>query len=130
MQAVGCADAKAALISPFVGRILDWHKATHGRDYAPEEDPGVLSVRRIYYYYKAHGVATDVMGASFRNVGEVQQLAGCDKLTVAPALLGELAAASGDLPRMLSPEAAAANCEDEVRAACCVLCPHCARRLR
>lgn len=112
-QAVGCADAKAALISPFVGRILDWYKANEGRDFAPEEDPGVLSVRRIYWYYKAHGVSTDVMGASFRNVGEVQQLAGCDKLTVSPALLGELAALEGALPRMLSPEMAAEKCEDE-----------------
>lgn len=117
VQAVGCAEANAALISPFVGRILDWYKAKEGRDFAPEEDPGVLSVRRIYWYYKKHGVATDVMGASFRNVGEVQQLAGCDKLTVAPALLGELAALDGGLDRILSPELAAENCDDEV----CVL---------
>lgn len=113
-QAVGCAEANAALISPFVGRILDWYKAKEGRDFAPEEDPGVLSVRRIYWYYKKHGVATDVMGASFRNVGEVQQLAGCDKLTVAPALLGELAALDGGLDRILSPELAAENCDDEL----------------
>lgn len=122
MQALGCADSGASLISPFVGRILDWYKAKEGRDFAPEEDPGVLSVRRIYWYYKRHGVTTDVMGASFRNVGEVQQLAGCDKLTVAPALLGELAKLDGDLPRLLSPEAAEENCKDEVRASRCVLC--------
>lgn len=127
MQALGCADSGASLISPFVGRILDWYKAKEGRDFAPEEDPGVLSVRRIYWYYKRHGITTDVMGASFRNVGEVQQLSGCDKLTVAPALLGELAALDGALPRVLSPEAAAENCEDEVRFVPCavrVLCAY------
>ncbi|PIU16637.1 MAG: transaldolase, partial [Gallionellales bacterium CG08_land_8_20_14_0_20_59_87] len=96
-----CAEAGATLISPFVGRILDWHKAKHGRDFTAEEDPGVLSVRRIYDYYKAHGYPTVVMGASFRNMGEIVALAGCDRLTIAPALLKELEAAQGVLERKL-----------------------------
>src|SRR3989449_4968510 len=89
-QAVACAEAKAKLISPFVGRILDWFKAKAGKDFAPAEDPGVLSVREIYAYYKQFGHTTEVMGASFRNKGEILELAGCDLLTISPQLLGEL----------------------------------------
>src|SRR5205085_4221590 len=89
-QAVACAEAGVRLISPFVGRILDWHKKDTGRDYAAHEDPGVLSVTRIYNYYKKFGYATEVMGASFRNVGEIIELAGCDLLTIAPNLLTQL----------------------------------------
>ena len=101
-QARACAEAGATLISPFVGRILDWHKAKSGKEFAAEEDPGVLSVRRIYEYYKAHGYKTVVMGASFRNMGEIVALAGCDRLTIAPALLKELAATHGKLERRLT----------------------------
>lgn len=104
-QAVACADAGVFLISPFVGRILDWHKAQGGGPYTPDTDPGVVSVRNIYAYYKAHGIDTVVMGASFRNAGEIEALAGCDRLTISPALLDELAADQGDLPRRLSPDA-------------------------
>ena len=101
-QAVACAEAGVTLISPFVGRILDWYKKEIGRaDYAPAEDPGVLSVTQIYAYYKKFGYATEVMGASFRNVGEITELAGCDLLTIAPSLLAELQATSGELPRKL-----------------------------
>ena len=103
-QAVACADAGAFLISPFVGRILDWHVKTGGGPYTPETDPGVVSVRAIYSYYKAHNVKTVVMGASFRNIGEIEALAGCDRLTISPALIDELAAGTGDLPRRLLPE--------------------------
>lgn len=104
-QAVACAEAGVTLISPFVGRILDWYKKQTGQDYAdPETDPGVLSVRRIYNYYKAHGYSTIVMGASFRNTGEIRSLAGCDFLTISPALLQELSTAQGELPRLLAPE--------------------------
>ena len=105
-QAIACAEAGAFLISPFVGRILDWHVKAGGGPYTGETDPGVVSVRRIYSYYKAHGVKTVVMGASFRNVGEIEALAGCDRLTISPALLDELASAQSDLPRRLSPDAA------------------------
>ncbi len=101
-QARACAEAGVTLISPFVGRILDWHKARSGRDFLAEEDPGVLSVRQIYAYYKAHGHKTIVMGASFRNMGEILALAGCDRLTIAPALLKELDAAQGQLERHLT----------------------------
>lgn len=100
-QARACAEVDVTLISPFVGRILDWFKAKEGRDFGPEEDPGVLSVRNIYQYYKEHGYNTIVMGASFRNVGELLALAGCDYLTVAPSLLDELDAMQGELPRKL-----------------------------
>lgn len=100
-QARACAEVDVTLISPFVGRILDWFKAKEGRDFGPEEDPGVLSVRNIYQYYKEHGYNTIVMGASFRNVGELMALAGCDYLTVAPSLLDELDAKQGELPRKL-----------------------------
>ena len=105
-QAVACAEAKARLISPFVGRILDWYKAKTGKDYAPAEDPGVLSVRDIYSYYKKYGYNTEVMGASFRNVGEIQELAGCDLLTISPALLAELKKSIAPLQRKLSPDVA------------------------
>lgn len=108
-QAVACAEAGVQLISPFVGRILDWHKkATGVAGFAPAEDPGVISVTRIYNYYKKFGHATEVMGASFRNKEEIQELAGCDLLTISPALLEELQAAPGKLPRKLAPETAKA----------------------
>ncbi len=100
-QARAAAEAGVTLISPFVGRILDWHKTKSGKDFAAEEDPGVQSVRRIFEYYKAHGYKTIVMGASFRNMGEIVALAGCDRLTIAPALLQELEATEGVLERKL-----------------------------
>jgi transaldolase len=100
-QARACAEAGVYLISPFVGRILDWYKAKTGETYTSETDPGVISVRNIYKYYKDHGYKTVVMGASFRNIGEITALAGCDRLTVAPNLLQELEATEGDLPRVL-----------------------------
>jgi transaldolase len=106
-QAVACAEAGVQLISPFVGRILDWHKKASGRsDYPPAEDPGVVSVNRIYNYYKQHGYKTEVMGASFRNVGEILELAGCDLLTISPSLLDELQKTSGQVTRKLSPDKA------------------------
>lgn len=101
VQAVACAEAKVTLISPFVGRILDWYKASTGKDYDAESDPGVLSVRQIYSYYKKFGYKTIVMGASFRNVGEIKALAGCDFLTVAPKLLEELYNSQDDVPKKL-----------------------------
>jgi transaldolase len=103
-QAMAAADAGAFLISPFVGRILDWHVKAGGGPYGPEDDPGVLSVRRIYAAYKRRGVPTVVMGASFRNAGEIEALAGCDRLTISPALLDELGGSEGSLPRRLSPD--------------------------
>ncbi|WP_319518327.1 transaldolase [uncultured Martelella sp.] len=103
-QAIACADAGAFLISPFVGRILDWYKKSTGEDYTAETDPGVLSVRSIYNYYKANGISTVVMGASFRNTGEIEGLAGCDRLTISPNLLEELANDEGKLERKLAPE--------------------------
>ncbi|MFI5299783.1 MAG: transaldolase [Polyangiales bacterium] len=107
-QAIACAEAKAQLISPFVGRILDWHKKKTGKtEYAPAEDPGVQSVTKIYGYYKKFGHKTEVMGASFRNVGEIVELAGCDLLTIAPSLLDELSKMNGTLVRKLDPVAAA-----------------------
>lgn len=105
-QAVACAEAKATLISPFVGRILDWHKAKEKRDFAPAEDPGVESVREIYNYYKNFGYETEVMGASFRNKGEILELAGCDALTISPPLLGELKSSTEQVARKLEPQAA------------------------
>jgi len=105
-QAVACAEAKATLISPFVGRILDWYKKETGKDYQGAEDPGVQSVTTIYNYYKKFGYKTVVMGASFRNVGEIKSLAGCDLLTIAPKLLEELDATEGELKRELDPEKA------------------------
>ena len=101
-QARACAEAGVFLISPFVGRILDWYKAKTGETYTQETDPGVVSVRAIYAYYKAHGYKTVVMGASFRNVGELIALAGCDRLTVSPNLLQDLAATEGTLERVLN----------------------------
>lgn len=103
-QAVACAEAGAFLISPFVGRILDWYKAQTGRDYQGADDPGVQSVTRIYNYYKQHGYDTIVMGASFRNTGEIEALAGCDRLTISPQLLEELQADTSPLERRLSPD--------------------------
>ncbi len=101
-QAIACAEAGVTLISPFVGRILDWYKKETGRDsYPAAEDPGVVSVTTIYNYYKKFGYKTEVMGASFRNIGEITELAGCDLLTISPALLGELQATIGELPRKL-----------------------------
>ncbi|MCX7512734.1 transaldolase [Frateuria sp. STR12] len=102
-QAVASAEAGVFLISPFVGRIMDWYVANTGvKQYAPDEDPGVQSVRRIYRYYKTHGYETVVMGASFRNVGQIHALAGCDRLTISPDLLKELDASDEELPRRLS----------------------------
>ncbi|MDR3440312.1 transaldolase [Telmatospirillum sp.] len=102
-QAVACADAKAFLISPFVGRILDWYVKKEGKTFTPEEDPGVLSVRSIYEYFKAYDITTVVMAASFRSAGEVEALAGCDRLTVSPALLDALSHDQGHLERRLQP---------------------------
>ncbi len=104
VQAQACAEAGVFLISPFVGRILDWHVKAGGGPYTGETDPGVVSVRNIYASYKAQGIKTVVMGASFRNVGEIEALAGCDRLTISPALLDELAKDEGELPRKLSPD--------------------------
>jgi transaldolase len=105
-QAIACAEAKVKLISPFVGRIMDWYKAKEKKDFAPAEDPGAISVKEIYSYYKKFDYATEVMGASFRNVGEIQELAGCDLLTISPQLLGELQKSTAPLARKLSPEIA------------------------
>src|SRR4051812_28356427 len=114
-QAVACAEAGVTLISPFVGRILDWFKKDTGRDsYPPAEDPGVLSVARIYDYYKKFGYRTEVMGASFRNLGEILELAGCDLLTIAPNFLDDLKGASGALERRLDPAAAAGKAIERV----------------
>ncbi|NHN37565.1 transaldolase [Pseudomaricurvus alcaniphilus] len=108
-QAVACADAGATLISPFVGRILDWYKAnTEVKEYTPATDPGVISVTRIYNYYKQHGYPTIVMGASFRNTGEIEGLAGCDRLTISPQLLQELSQDTAPLERQLSADATGA----------------------
>lgn len=103
-QAVACAEAGVFLVSPFVGRILDWYKASTGKEYTAADDPGVLSVQRIYRYYKTHGYATIVMGASFRNTGEIEALAGCDRLTISPALLEQLAADEDELMQALDPD--------------------------
>lgn len=103
-QAIACAEAGITLISPFVGRILDWYKKDTGRDsYPAAEDPGVLSVTTIYNYYKKFGYKTEVMGASFRNIGEITELAGCDLLTISPGLLTELQNTVAELPRKLDP---------------------------
>lgn len=108
-QAVACAEADITLISPFVGRILDWYKKDTGREsYPPAEDPGVLSVTEIYNYYKKFGYTTEVMGASFRNTDELTELAGCDLLTISPKLLAQLDAVTAELPRKLSPDNAKA----------------------
>ena len=103
-QAIACAEAKVTLISPFVGRILDWYKKDTGKDYKGAEDPGVQSVTTIYNYYKKFGYKTVVMGASFRNIGEITELAGCDLLTIAPKLLEELDTTEADLPKKLDAE--------------------------
>ena len=105
-QAVACAESSVTLISPFVGRILDWYKAKEGKDFAPHEDPGVASVKEIYLYYKKFGYTTEIMGASFRNKGEILELAGCDLLTISPGLLGELADSNETIERKLFPEKA------------------------
>ncbi len=105
-QAIASAEAKVTLISPFVGRILDWYKKDTGKDYQGADDPGVQSVTTIYNYYKHFGYKTVVMGASFRNTGEIKELAGCDLLTISPKLLGELDDDTADLPRKLDPEKA------------------------
>jgi transaldolase len=109
-QAQACADAGVFLISPFVGRILDWYKAnTELVINSPFDDPGVQSVTRIYNYYKQHAYNTVVMGASFRNIGEIEALAGCDRLTISPQLLGELQSSEGELPRHLKPNATSSD---------------------
>ncbi|MGR8933001.1 MAG: transaldolase [Gammaproteobacteria bacterium] len=114
-QAIACAEAGITLISPFVGRILDWYKKDTGRDsYPPAEDPGVLSVTAVYNYYKKFGYKTEVMGASFRNIGEITELAGCDLLTIAPSLLAELQSTESDLPRKLDPQIAAQATIDKI----------------
>jgi len=105
-QAVAAAEAGATLVSPFVGRILDWYKKDTGKDYQGADDPGVQSVTKVYNYYKKFGYKTQVMGASFRNIGEIKELAGCDLLTISPQLLAELEATEADLPRKLDPETA------------------------
>jgi transaldolase len=107
-QAIACAEAKVTLISPFVGRILDWYKKDTGKEYVGADDPGVQSVTTIYNYYKKFGYKTQVMGASFRNIGEITELAGCDLLTIAPALLAELDSKEADLPMKLDASKAAA----------------------
>jgi transaldolase len=114
VQAAACAEAGVFLISPFVGRILDWHAKAEGRTFTAEEDPGVLSVRKIYAYYKRHGHETVVMGASFRNTGEIEALAGCDRLTISPALLETLAGDNGPLPRKLDPATAGRDGVDHI----------------
>ncbi len=108
-QAVACAEAGVQLISPFVGRILDWHKKNAGKDFVGADDPGVQSVTKIYAYYKKFGYATEVMGASFRNVGEILELAGSDLLTISPQLLEEMQKTPGTVTRKLTPELAAAS---------------------
>lgn len=106
VQAIAAAEADAYLISPFVGRILDWFKAHTKKDYTKEEDPGVASVKAIFNYYKKYGYKTIVMGASFRNTGEITELAGCDYLTIAPALLEELLNSEESVPKKLDASAA------------------------
>jgi transaldolase len=113
-QAIAAGDAGATLVSPFVGRILDWYKKDTGKDYKGVDDPGVQSVTRIYNYYKKFGYKTQVMGASFRNIGEIIELAGCDLLTISPHLLGELESTQADLPRKLDPAAANAMQIDRI----------------
>ncbi len=114
-QAIACAQAGAQLISPFVGRILDWHKANHPEgDYSGANDPGVQSVTEIYRYYKKFGHQTEVMGASFRNTGEIIELAGCDLLTISPALLQELSETEGTLEKKLDPQAARSSSLEKI----------------
>jgi transaldolase len=113
-QAIACADAGVTLISPFVGRIYDYYKSTTGKEYVGAEDPGVQSVNAIYTYYKKFGYKTQVMGASFRNLGEILELAGCDLLTISPDLLGKLQESEGVVERKLSPEAAHASSVEKI----------------
>lgn len=113
-QAIACAEAGAKLISPFVGRILDWYKKNTGKEYLPHEDPGVKSVSEIYAYYKKYQIGTLVMGASFRNVGEVLELAGCDKLTISPSLLEELEASTSEVVQKLKPDMNAGSKEPKM----------------
>lgn len=113
-QAVACAEANITLISPFVGRIMDWYKAKSGETYTGETDPGVISVRRIFNYYKKFGYKTIVMGASFRNTGEIKALAGCDFLTIAPKLLEELINSQEPVPKILDASASASAEEEKV----------------
>lgn len=113
-QAVACADAKATLISPFVGRIYDWYKKAEGHDFESAKDPGVLSVAKIYNYFRHFNVHTVVMGASFRNLGQIEHLSGCDFLTISPNLLAELEADNGDLKQHLSLDNAKSIAMDEV----------------
>jgi transaldolase len=114
-QAVSCADAGVTLISPFVGRIYDWYKKRDGRDFVGDEDPGVQSVRRIYNYYKKFGYPTEVMGASFRNIGQIRSLAGCDLLTISPELLAQLQQSTDAVPRQLDANTAKAMTVERVR---------------
>lgn len=112
-QAQACADAGVTLISPFVGRILDWHKSRQPEaDFNGNNDPGVQSVKQIYSYYKGHNYATIVMGASFRNIGEIISLAGCDRLTISPKLLTELDEQQGELTRQLTPMGASSSADE------------------
>ena len=113
-QAIACAEAKVRLISPFVGRIMDWHKAKTGQEFSPTDDPGVQSVTRIYNYYKKYDYATEVMGASFRNIGEITELAGCDLLTISPKLLDQLQETKGEIQRKLSKASAVASPDERV----------------
>jgi transaldolase len=113
-QAVACAEARVTLISPFVGRIYDWHKKQRGSEIPPDEDPGVASVTRIYNYFKKFGYPTQVMGASFRRVEQIVRLAGCDLLTISPELLEELQNASGEVTPSLTAEAARASGESRI----------------
>jgi transaldolase len=106
VQAIAAAEANAFLISPFVGRILDWYKKAEGKDFTPQDDPGVASVKSIFNYYKKFGYKTIVMGASFRNKGEITELAGCDYLTIAPNLLEELMTSNDTVPQKLEAESA------------------------
>ncbi|MEY2984884.1 MAG: transaldolase, partial [Cyanobacteriota bacterium] len=110
-QAIACAEAKVTLISPFVGRILDWYKKETGQDYTSQDDPGVKSVTKIYHYFKRFGYQTEIMGASFRNIGEIMELAGCDLLTISPKLLEQLRQTEGELPRKLDPDTIPAEIE-------------------
>lgn len=116
VQAVACAEGGITLISPFVGRIYDWFKKSTGTEYAGAEDPGVQSVRKIYAYYRQHGYPTEVMGASFRNTGQILELAGCDLLTIGPSLLEELQKSEGTVERKLSPALAAAEPVERIAA--------------
>jgi transaldolase len=114
-QAVACAEAKVTLVSPFVGRILDWYKKDTGKDYVGADDPGVQSVTHIYNYYKKFGYKTQVMGASFRNTGEIKELAGCDLLTISPKYLHEMDEEQAELPRKLDPKKAEGEKVEKIR---------------